>query len=206
MHIRRAGNAGNLFRQLLRDFIIRCGVAPGHLHVDGRRQAEIQNLIGDIGRFEKHHQIGESFVQPLAELLGIDLSGGVLRLQGNQDFAVAHADGRTVAESQIEAAIRQADIVENGIQLARSNHAAYLILDIGEDHLRTFDTGAGWSSRMQPDLPGINGGEEIAAHQVHQAERSKRKNQEAGEHRGRGDPEPNPAARRKPTEIARSSD
>ena len=48
-----------LARDLLRDLVIGGGVAADHLHVDRRGQAEIQNLVGDIGRLEEEHHVGK---------------------------------------------------------------------------------------------------------------------------------------------------
>src|SRR5580700_4130770 len=118
-------------------------------------------------------------MQALAEPLGIELGGSVVRLQRNQNFTVAHAYGRTIAESQVEARVRKAYVVQNGIQFAGCDDAAYLIFDVGEDHLRGFDARTCRSARVQPDLTRIDRWKEIAAHQKYQAKRSERKHQES---------------------------
>ena len=102
------------------------------MHVDGRGQAGVQNLVGDIGRFEEEHHIGKLLVQPLAQAFGGDLGGSVVLSQRNQNVAVVAPDGRAVSEGQIEAARGNADIVENRIQLPLRNDAANLLLDFGE--------------------------------------------------------------------------
>ena len=93
---------------LARDFVIGRGVAAHHLHIDGRGQAEIQNLVGDVGGFEEKDHVGKPFVEALAQAVGV-LGGGavVLCFQRNQDVAVADAEGRAVAEGQVEAAVAE---------------------------------------------------------------------------------------------------
>ena len=93
----------------------------------------------------------------------------MLRLERDQDVAVAAAYRGTVAEAQIEAAVRKANIVEDSIQFVGRNHAAELILDGGEDHFRVFNPGTGGGACVQPYLPGVHRGEEVASHQIDQA-------------------------------------
>ena len=47
------------------------------------------------------------------------------------------ADGRVVAERQVEAAVGDADVVDDGVDLARRNHLPDLALDIREDLSRS---------------------------------------------------------------------
>jgi hypothetical protein len=49
-----------------------------HLDVDGRGQAEVQNLVGDIGRFEEEDHVGKPLVQALAESIGVNGGGSVV--------------------------------------------------------------------------------------------------------------------------------
>jgi len=67
---------------------------------------------------------------------------------------ITRPDGWTVAKSQIEAAVGQADVVENRVQLVAGNHVPDFILDIGEKHLGFFDACAGGAracSRICPE-------------------------------------------------------
>ena len=54
----RARRALDLARQ--RVIGRRVGQRPDHLHVDGRGQAEIQDLADDIGRLEEERQVGDT--------------------------------------------------------------------------------------------------------------------------------------------------
>ena len=62
---------------------------------------------------------------------------------------------------------------------------ADLLFNRGEDHFSFFDARAGRRAGVQPDLSGIDGGKEIASHQIDQAQRTDRENQETGQHRSR---------------------
>ena len=80
-------------RDLLRDLVVGGGVAAQHLDVDGRGQAEVQNLVGDVGGLEEEDHVGELLVEPLAQAVGVFGGGAVLlRLERDQDIAIADAD------------------------------------------------------------------------------------------------------------------
>ena len=159
----------------------------------GAGKPGVQNLVGDIGRFEEDDDVGKFLVQPLAQTFGGDLGGGVVRGQRDENVAVVVADHRAVAERQIEPAGRHADVVENGVQLAGRNHAADFLFNFGEDQLGLLDARSGRRLRVQTNLSGIHGGEEIAAHQVNQTQGAQRENQEHRRARRRDDRAPSPA-------------
>ena len=55
VNVHGAGNARDALLEFLRQSIAHRGIPAGYLQVDWRRQAEIQNLIGDVRGFEKEH-------------------------------------------------------------------------------------------------------------------------------------------------------
>ena len=57
--------------QSLSDLIVLDRIVTGDLHVDGRRQAEIQNLTRDISGLEKKVSAGKSGGQAYSKLAGI---------------------------------------------------------------------------------------------------------------------------------------
>src|SRR5580704_1950618 len=183
MHVRGAGDLSNARLQLPGDLVIRLCIAAGYLHIDWRRQTEIQNLISNVGGFKEEHYFRKFFVQTLAESLGIDFTGLVLGCERNQNVAVARSDGSIVAESQVETAVGQSDIVQNGIQFLAWYNASDLPLDVGKDHFGFLDPGSSRRARMQADLTGIDGGKEIASNQKNQPERTKREDHKAEERR-----------------------
>ena len=73
MHVHRAGNRRHLLFQLPGDLVIAFEVAPDHLDVDRRRQAEVQDLVGDIGGLEVEAAIREFLVEALPQLLVVAL-------------------------------------------------------------------------------------------------------------------------------------
>jgi hypothetical protein len=105
MHVGRAGNA--------RDRSARCcaicswpALRPDHLHVDGRGQAEVQNLVGDIGGFEEEG-VREFLVQALAQPVLVYSRWGRGRpwLERDQNIAVAGAQMVGCRRSQVETAV-----------------------------------------------------------------------------------------------------
>src|SRR5579871_5450502 len=182
MHIGCAWDSSDLLGQLLRNLIVWSSFTPGHLYVDGRRQAEVQNLIGDVGSFKEHRYVRKTLMQPFAKPFGVNLRGSMILFQRDQDFTVANADRRAISEGEVKAAVRQANIVEDGVQFVGRDHASNFVLDVGEDHFRALDARAGGSARMQPDLTGIHRRKEIATDEIHQAQRPKGKNRESRQH------------------------
>ena len=78
--------------------------------------------------------------------------------------------------------VRNADVVDQHLDLVRRNGGADLAFDGGEPHLRLFDSRAGRTARVQPHLAGIHRGEEILAHQPRQAERRQEEGPEDQQH------------------------
>ena len=159
---------------LARDFVVRRGVAAHHLDVDRGGQAEVQNLVGDVGGLEEEDHVGELLVEALAQAVGV-LGGGavVFGFERDQDVAVADAEGRAVAEGEVEAAVGHADVVDDVLDFARRNDLADFVFDFGEDLLGLLDARAGGGAGVQAHGAGIHGREEIAADQRSQAQASR---------------------------------
>ena len=110
---------------LPRDLVIRRRVARHHLHVDGRRQAEIQNLVGDVGRLEEEHHVGELLVQALAQPVGVLRGGAVIfRFSEIRMSPSLDAERRAVAERQVEAAVGNPDVVDDVLDLRAAESPA----------------------------------------------------------------------------------
>ena len=100
---------------------------PDHLQVDRRRQAEIENLIGDVGRLEEEHHVGELLGEPLAQLDFVVAHRAVpLAIERNQDLAVGGGDVRHIALRQAAPRVRNPDVVENRVDLAGGQRGADL--------------------------------------------------------------------------------
>ena len=144
-------------------------------------------------------------MQALAQLVGVLRGGTVLfRVEGDQNIAVGHAERGVIAEGQVEAAVRNADVVDDGIDLPRRDHFADLALDVGEDHLGLLQARAGRSARVQAHLAGIHRGEEIAADQRSQAKRCRDEEAERIRAPARDGPGTSAAAKRRRRASART--
>ena len=146
----------NLFHgrcDLLRDAVI-AGVAPRHLNVNGSGQAKVQNLRGDVGRQKLKRGVRELRGQLAAERLDVHLRWPVLFFQRDQHVAVQRADGGDVAERQVDAADRQADVVNHGVNLAVRdgvpNHVFHLEEQVLGSPPDAFPRGARTCSRIRP--------------------------------------------------------
>ena len=62
----------------LRDAITGRGIAAHHLQIDGRGNAEIQNLVGDVGGFPEEDHIRKLLVQVLAQAVRVFGDGSVI--------------------------------------------------------------------------------------------------------------------------------
>ena len=108
-------------------------IAAHHLQIDRRGQAEVQDLVGDIGRLEEKRDLRKFLVQVLAQLDGV-LGGGamVVGLERDQDIAVAGSQRGDIAEGQVETAEWDADVIDDGVDFARGNDVADFIVDFGK--------------------------------------------------------------------------
>ena len=185
MHVGGARDVADAARKLLRDAITRGGIAAHHLQVDGRGDAEIQNLVGDVGGFPEERDVGKLLVQVLAQAVRVFGDGSViLRLERNQDIAVIRTDVGAVAVRQADAAEGDADVIQDGIDLRGRNHAPDFGLDIGEAHLALLYPRAHRQAGVQAHLSGIDRGKEIAADERDQRHRADHEDTETGQHQG----------------------
>ena len=62
--------------------------------------------------------------------------------QRDQNLAVFRADGGDIAESQVQAAVRKADVIHQYVDPFFADHVANHLLDTGEDAFRLLDARA----------------------------------------------------------------
>ena len=87
------------------------------LHVDRRRQAEVENLGHDVGRQEGERRAGKLAWQLFAHRLHVARRLGLQAVvQGDQDIRIRRADGSGIGIGHVDAADRQADIVDDRAQ------------------------------------------------------------------------------------------
>ena len=73
--------------------------------------------------WKKNSTPGKCFGSFARSTVTNSLGRAVLALQRHQDLAVERADGAGVAVGQVDAAVGHAEVVEDGLELARRDHA-----------------------------------------------------------------------------------
>src|SRR5467141_3657685 len=169
------------------DQIISALVHAGHLHINGCGSSEIQNLRDDIRRLEEKLYAGKTLGQFLTQI--VDVHAGRLAayfFQLNEDFRVGTSDGAGVAVGEVDAAVGQADVVENRRQFVFRNGFPDDAIDLVGETRRFFNAQSGASTHVQTDLAGIDIGEKIAAKHADEQEGESAKRKKAdGEEPGR---------------------
>ena len=170
VYVNSAANPGNLIAQLLGNGQVLLGVQlrPDDLHVDRRRQAEVQHLRGDVRRLKPKAQFGKLPRQLLPEAGDVAGGGMVILLEIDENLPVGRRNLRAVAQRHVDAAIGNADVVEHHFNFVGRNLRAKERLDFGEIFLGLFQPRSGWGPHVQTDLPGIDAGEKVATDQRQQ--------------------------------------
>jgi len=101
--------------------------------------------------------------------------------QGDVDVAVLRADAAGVAVGLVDAADRQADVVDNGRQLIRRDGLANGLLDMVEQGGGVLQPRADRRAHMQRHLAGIDAREEVRSQEGRQTEGQHDETQEAGD-------------------------
>ena len=96
--------------------------------------------------WKKNVQLREAAGQLAPQIGDVRGRGRMLLVQRDQDLAIHRADRRGVAQRDIDAAIGQADVVEDHVDLVVADDVADGALDLREIVLRLLDPGA-WQVR-----------------------------------------------------------
>ena len=135
----------------------------GDLDIDRSGEAEVEDLGDDVGRGEEEAEFGElpgKFPAEGAHVVG----GGLVVLgEGDEDFAIRGRHDRAIGERQVDAAVGDAHIVQQGLQFGRGNGPADGVFNLGEIVFGLLDAGARGAADVQAELAGVNGGEEVGA-------------------------------------------
>ena len=175
----QAGNVAQSAQQVLRVGEILVEIGSANLHFDRRRRAEIQDLADDVGRQERKRRAREARRQFLAQRA--DVLGGrpVILAQADLDLAVLRADGAGVVVGHVDAADRQADIVDQRFQLVRRDDLADDLLDFGKLPRVFLDARADLRAHMHQNPAAVDRRKEIAAEIGRQRERADHEGQES---------------------------
>ena len=165
------GDADELRQQLLDECAIRTRVRSGDLHIERRGQAEVQDLADDVGRQKLELRGGVGGRELLAQVALIVIQGGVLLREVDEDIRIARTDRRRGAVGEIDAAVRQSQIVDDGGDLARLDGIAQRLLHLIAENGGLLDARAGGCPQMQLQLSGIDVREEILSQARQRADR-----------------------------------
>ena len=121
VHVHRARNRGHIAPDLLRQRIVLIELPPAHLDIDRRRKPEVQNLVHNIRRLEVEHHLRKLLVQHLPQMHPVALRRMMLLRQRHQDLPILHIRQRPIAERQVEAPVRNPDVIQHHRQLVRRN-------------------------------------------------------------------------------------
>ena len=135
--------------------------------------------------WKKNVQLREALRQFAPELGDVRGRGRMLPLQRDQDLAIHRSDRCRVAQRDVDAAIGQADVVEDHVDLVVADDIADGVLDLREILLGLLDPCAGRGADVQAHLPGVDLREEIHAKPREQGKRGADDDHEEG-HGGRG--------------------
>ncbi len=163
------GTCSHPIGNLLRDLVVGRHVGADQLNIDGRGQAEVQNLGNDVGRLEEEFHAGKLPRQTFAQPANVVRRGMMMLLvQAHQNLRVAGANDAGVAVRKIDTGIRQPDVVENRDQLVFRNLLPQVLFDFVAQPRRLLHAQAGTAANVKPHLAGIDAGEEILAQEKHQ--------------------------------------
>lgn len=118
VRIHRAGDPPDAVGEDAGQLLVGRHVGARELHVDGRRQPEVEDLADDVRRLEGELHAGEALGQFFAQAAHVFRAGLALAFaQRDQDLAVERADGAGVAVRQVDAGVGHAQVVEERGQL-----------------------------------------------------------------------------------------
>ena len=171
------GTRADLRQQLGRERAVRVLVAADDLHVDRRRQAEVQNLADDVGRDERELDARKLAGQLACAGRACSPPVGLMVLvERDQDVGVAGADRRRVAVGQVQAAVRQPDVVDDARRSPRpGSRRGSRFSTWSHRTRRLLDPRAGRRAQVQLELAAVDRREEILPDPRQQRERARRR-------------------------------
>ncbi|ARF88207.1 uncharacterized protein BCN122_II1464 [Burkholderia cenocepacia] len=169
----------DLFHQAARNGHVTREIVAKHLHVDRGRLPEVEDLRDDVRRLEEELDAREALRQQRAQRLYVVPGRAVAGLQRDQQLAVERADRARVAVRQVDAAHREAEVVDDRTELVGRHGFADHALDLVGEARGFLDPVAGRCAHVQPDVAGIGVREEIAAEHEHEAGRQHAEAEEA---------------------------
>ena len=119
-------------------------------------------LTMSAGRNEKSTP-GNCSRQLQAQIMDILFRRSMVRVQADQNVGVRRSGGGGIAVGEVDAAVGQADVVDDAGDFARWNLLTYEALDPVAEARGLFDSRAGPRPQMQFELSGVDARKEIPA-------------------------------------------
>ena len=158
-----AGNIADLIQHAFGESVISIHVGTNDLYVDGRREAEVENLGDNVHR---QHVKGYTRIlagQHTAKALDIGRGGMMVFGQLHLDVGVRRSNGRRGRVRKVQSGVRQADIIQNCHDLFGGD----LLTDGGVNLVAErgcfLDARARVSAHVNLELAGVYRGEEVLA-------------------------------------------
>ena len=146
-----SGNMANLGQELHCEGAAGLEIGACDLDVDRRGRAEVEDLAHHIGGKEGEGRARERPRESLAQGLHVNVGRGRPFAQGHENVGVEDADRSRVAVGNVDAADRQADVVDDAHEPVRRNDGADRLPDlIGQDG-RLLDPRSGRGPHMDLD-------------------------------------------------------
>ncbi len=165
MRVDDARDLGDAAAQILGDAQIPDAIVTDGAHVDRRGEPEIEDLGGHVGRLEIE-QIGrEGGRQYLPQLADIVCGRGMTVVERDHDHAVIDCDRRAVGERPVIGPRRNADIVDDQVEVLLRDDLTDLVLDRLKNLVGHLDAGARGRADMELDHAAIDRRVKIAADQ-----------------------------------------
>src|SRR5690348_6452145 len=164
MHVDGSRDVANLLGEFFRNYIITDLIRPRYRDIDRSRGSEIQNLRHDVRRLKEELHAGKRLWQFFAEIVDVSDRGfPAFFFQLDHNFGIGRPKSPGVAVAEIDATVRNTDVVENGLQFRGGNGFAndgvHLISEAGS----LFDAKTRARAKVQTNLSGIDFGKEIPA-------------------------------------------
>jgi len=122
---------------------------------------KFSNLVHDVRRLKKNRICANLRGSSRRRSAMCPAVGRWLFLQRHEDFPVHRADGRRVAQGDVDAAVGEADVVEHDLDFVVAHDVPDFTLDGGEVGLRRFQLRAGGRAHVQSHLPGVHRREKV---------------------------------------------
>ena len=165
-----AGHRADALQQIGGISIAGVPIRADDLHVDWRRQAEIEDLRDDVRRQERKGGARELLRQHGAQLFDIIRCRSMAFLQGYQHIGICGADRAAIAVGHVDAAVRQPDVIDDIVHLAGRDDLADGLLSKIAQTRRLLDPGSRRGADMHENLTRIDGGEKVLAEERRQSE------------------------------------